>query len=77
MNYAALSDKEEEIGKAIMDSAYPVHKTLGSGLLEYVYEICFCHELTRRGLSSQCSSHQGWDQSLDFVTLCLSDLVFG
>ena len=53
MNYAALSDKEEEIGKAIVDSAYWVHKTLGPGLLEYVYEICFCHELTKRGLSSQ------------------------
>jgi len=36
MNYAALSDKEEEIGKTIVDSAYWVHKTLGPGLLEYV-----------------------------------------
>jgi len=53
MNYETLSDKEEEIGKAIVDSAYSVHKTLGPGLLEYVYEICFCHELTKRGLSSQ------------------------
>jgi GxxExxY protein len=27
-----------------------VHKELGPGLLERVYEVCFCHELTRRGL---------------------------
>jgi len=60
-----------------VDSAYWVHKTLRPGLLEYVYEIYFCHELTKRGLSSQCSSYQGWDQSLDFVALCLSDFVFG
>jgi GxxExxY protein len=30
-----------------------VHKNLGPGLLEKVYEICFCHELTKRGLSYQ------------------------
>lgn len=27
-----------------------MHKELGPGLLERVYEVCFCHELTRRGL---------------------------
>ena len=36
--------------KKIVDSAYTVHKNLGPGLLEKVYEICFCHELTKRGL---------------------------
>ena len=40
----------ELIGKKIVDSAYTVHKTLGPGLLEKVYEICFCHELAKRGL---------------------------
>ena len=25
----------------------------------------------------QCPCHQGWNQSPDFVTLCLSDFVFG
>jgi GxxExxY protein len=39
------------IGKLIVDAAYNVHKNLGPGLLEKVYEICFCHELTKRGLS--------------------------
>jgi len=38
-------------GKLIVDSAYTVHKNLGPGLLEKVYEICFCHELAKRGLS--------------------------
>ena len=30
-----------------------MHKALGPGLLEKVYEVCFCHELTKRGLSYQ------------------------
>jgi len=51
MKYAPLSDKEERIAKAIVDSAYAVHSTLGPGLLESVYEVCFCHELAKRGLS--------------------------
>jgi len=36
------------IVKKIVDSAYTVHKNLGPGLLEKVYEIRFCHELTKR-----------------------------
>ena len=53
MDYTPLSEKEEKIGEAIVDAAYLVHKTLGPGLLEHVYEVCFCHELTKRGLSSR------------------------
>ena len=34
-----------------MDAAYTVHKELGPGLLEKVYEACFCYELSLRGLS--------------------------
>ena len=48
---ANLSADEERFGKQIVDSAYTVHKTLGPGLLERVYEICFCHELSKRGLA--------------------------
>lgn len=39
------------IGKKIVDAAYTVHKNLGPGLLEKIYEVCFCHELSKRGLS--------------------------
>ena len=45
-----LPQKEEAIGKAIVDSAYNVHQRLGPGLLENVYEICFSHELEKRNL---------------------------
>jgi len=49
--YAPLSAEEEHIGKIIVDAAVAVHRFLGSGLLESVYEVCFCHELTKRGLA--------------------------
>jgi GxxExxY protein len=50
MNYNPLSKREESIAKKIVDAAYTVHKILGPGLLEKVYEACFCHELSKRGL---------------------------
>jgi len=33
-----------------VDAAFKVHKTLGPGLLESVYEVCLCYELSKRGL---------------------------
>ncbi|MBK9944024.1 MAG: GxxExxY protein [Kouleothrix sp.] len=51
-NYS-LSDSEERIATIIVNAAYTVHKALGPGLLESIYEVCFCHELTKRGLSIQ------------------------
>ena len=41
----------EDIGKKVVHAAYLVHKALGPGLLEKVYEICFCHELAKMGLN--------------------------
>jgi GxxExxY protein len=45
-----LSEREEYLGKEIVDCAYKVHKELGPGLLEKIYEICFCYELERKGI---------------------------
>lgn len=42
---------ENEIGKIIVSAALAVHKELGPGLLETVYEVILAHELERRGLS--------------------------
>jgi GxxExxY protein len=41
----------EEIGRNIVHCAYLVHKNLGPGLLEKIYEACFCYELKKIGLS--------------------------
>jgi GxxExxY protein len=51
MNHEPLSEKLERIGKEIVDSAYRVHKELGPGLLESVYEECMIYDLRRKGLS--------------------------
>ena len=47
-----LSDREEEIGRLIVNAAYKVHSSLGPGLLEKIYEICFVHELKKSGLNA-------------------------
>ena len=49
IKYEPLSPEYEKIAKIIVDAAYTVHKNLGPGLLENVYEPCFCHELSKRG----------------------------
>lgn len=47
--YKELSLQEEDIGKAIVYAAYQIHKALGPGLLEKVYEVCMAHELRKMG----------------------------
>lgn len=41
---------ENEISKIVVDAAIAVHRELGPGLLEAVYEVALAHELNRRGL---------------------------
>ncbi len=41
---------ENEIGKLVVDSSIAVHRELGPGLLESVYEVILEHELRQRGL---------------------------
>ncbi|TXJ29549.1 MAG: GxxExxY protein [Chitinophagaceae bacterium] len=48
-NYV-LTEYESYICKEITDCAYQVHKELGPGLLEKIYEACLCHELENRAI---------------------------
>jgi GxxExxY protein len=45
-----ISAEMNRIAQQIVDSAYHVHRALGPGLLENVYEVCLTHELGKRGL---------------------------
>ncbi|MEN7973839.1 MAG: GxxExxY protein, partial [Verrucomicrobiota bacterium] len=45
MKHEPISNELERIGKEIVDSAYRVHKELGPGLLESVYEECMVYDL--------------------------------
>jgi GxxExxY protein len=53
MNFEPLSDRQEEIGKAIVQASFDVHDELGPGLLEKIYEACVAHELRKTGFSVQ------------------------
>jgi len=44
------SQSLEELGRQVVDSAFKVHKELGPGLLESVYETCLARELTKRAI---------------------------
>ncbi len=44
----------EEIGRNIVHSAIKVHKALGPGLLESVYQKCLAYELEKTGLTVVC-----------------------
>ena len=41
---------ENEIGSIVVDAAIQVHRALGPGLLESVYEVVLAYELQQRGL---------------------------
>ena len=44
---------ENEIGTIIVESAITVHRELGPGLLESVYEVALAYELRARGLKAE------------------------
>ncbi len=41
---------ENEIGRIVVDSAVHLHRELGPGLLELVYEVLLAHQLHKAGL---------------------------
>ena len=48
-----ISEPVERIGRAVVDAALSVHRALGPGLLESVYEVCLAEELRQRGLTTE------------------------
>ena len=48
-----IDERTEEIAKIIVNSAFKVHKNLGPGLLERVYEVCLAYEINKAGLMVQ------------------------
>lgn len=46
---SASRDRMDQVVAGIVDAAFQVHKRLGPGLLESIYEACLAYELTRRG----------------------------
>lgn len=50
MTNAPIPGDVDALGREIVDAAIKVHRTLGPGLLESVYEQCLVHEFNKRGL---------------------------
>ncbi len=44
---------ENEIAKIVVDAAYHIHRRLGPGLLESVYEVILAYALSSRGLNAE------------------------
>jgi GxxExxY protein len=51
--HAPITTRAENAGARLLDAAFEVHRKLGPGLLESVYEVCVCHELGKLGVSFQ------------------------
>lgn len=47
----ALHEGLNEVSRQVVDAALAVHKELGPGLLESIYEMCLAFELEDRGLA--------------------------
>jgi GxxExxY protein len=76
-----LTEQEQYLSTAIVESAYQVHKKLGPGLLEKVYEVCFCHELSKKNIIHKrqvnfpiCYDEHYFDEGLR-VDVIIDDLV--
>ena len=79
--FLQLSEREEYLGKQLVDIAYRMHKDLGPGLLESIYIKCFCHELAIRNIKFQkqksiAIEYQGLriENGL-FIDLLIEDLI--
>lgn len=51
--FEPIPSETERLVKHVMDAAFNVHRSLGPGLLESVYEVCLCHELAKNKVSFQ------------------------
>jgi GxxExxY protein len=47
-NHEPLTEREKWLASQIVEIAITIHRYLGPGLLESIYEKCFCYELTKR-----------------------------
>ena len=51
--FDSIPDFVEKLATQVMDAAFKVHRELGPGLLESVYETCLCHELAKNKIPFQ------------------------
>lgn len=79
--FVPLSEREHWLAEQIVTIAVSIHKSVGPGLLESVYEKCFCYELSKRNIpfvKQKCVSieydHLVIDEGLR-IDILVDDLV--
>lgn len=50
MKYEPIPERDEELAHALIGAAIEVHRYLGPGFIEGIYEHALCHELATRGV---------------------------
>jgi GxxExxY protein len=53
MSHAPVPPEVDRMAKVVVDAVYSVHRNLGPGLLESVYEACLAHKLRKREVPFQ------------------------
>lgn len=51
--FEPIPEETVRVAELVLDAAFQVHRNLGPGLLESVYEACMCRELSKRDLQFQ------------------------
>lgn len=46
-----IPEKTDAAARAIVNACLRIHRALGPGLLESIYEECLCHELNKNGFA--------------------------
>jgi hypothetical protein len=53
--FSSIPTDLDFLGKQIVDAAFSVHKEMGPGLLESIYEECLCLVLTQKNIPLICN----------------------
>jgi GxxExxY protein len=49
--FVSISAEVERVGRALLEAGLEVHRSLGPGFIERIYEEALCHQLTWRSVS--------------------------
>jgi GxxExxY protein len=65
-------ERYEELSRVILDSCITVHKIMGPGLLESVYQLCLIKELELRGVNVESNVpvklvYKGYDLDKEYI----------
>lgn len=70
-DHKPLTEREKWLASQVVEIAITIHRFLGPGLLENIYEKCFCYELTKRNIPfskqkcvDQETYHPVWEAQL-------------